>query len=137
MKGYFYFPYLPTTNFMEEILGSKFDNFYTLITDNISGYITALSFRFDDTDSPLSREFDSLEDLCNNMRNEGSGSQMQLIEMARSLAADVQMGFDRLRLPGNIITDYLLCRVEGQSDVYLKRMVIQMVGESNDILRDL
>jgi hypothetical protein len=70
------------------------------------------------------------------LRIEGSGYQKQIMKFIRSLEAIVQIGFKNQKLLANAIVYWLWSRVEGQYSRYLNMMVIQMISESKDILKD-
>jgi hypothetical protein len=65
------------------------------------------------------------------------GKSFEIMEAIRQISTNIQDGFRGLQIPANVITDSLLTRVEGQYQVYSKRMTIQMAAESNDIFKSL
>jgi hypothetical protein len=60
-----------------------------------------------------------------------------MMKVVKQISINLQDGFINLQIPANVITDSFLTRVEGQYQVYFKRMTIQMAAESNDLFKTL
>jgi hypothetical protein len=101
-----------------------FNDSITSITDNFTNHLQQLNFE---------AKFGHLEEIQINKSN----LNIQVMNMIGALSKNVQNGFGSLEILGNIMTDFLLNRVETQYEMELKRMEIQLAAESNDIFKGL
>jgi hypothetical protein len=93
------------------------------------------NFQFDLINSLIANGFNSIL-ITNKVTDERNYNlNFGLMEAIRPISMNIQDGFRSLQIPANIITDSLLTRVEGQYQVYLKRMTIQLAAENNDIFK--
>jgi hypothetical protein len=95
------------------------------------------NFQFDLISSLITNGFNDVSSTNKVMYERNYNLNLGLIEAIRQISANLQDGFRSLQIPANVITDSLLTRVEGQYQIYLKRMTIQMATESNDICKAL
>jgi hypothetical protein len=108
----------------------------TIFTKSIIDFKTTTNLELANTNKLLTDGFSSLASLSNILSN-GSGTQLQIIEENKSLAAAVSSGFLNIKLPCNLITDSLLRPAEKQYSTYLDHMTSQMAAESNNIFQDI
>jgi hypothetical protein len=105
-----------------KFVASKFDEHYSLI-NNL--HIEDCN-QFSNTNSLITKGFDVLSGLRNKLMDLDHSQNFEMMEAMNHISINLQDGFRSLQIPANVITDALLTRVEGQYQVYLKRMTIQM-----------
>jgi hypothetical protein len=122
------------------------ENFFSIMvkTEDIKKEFDAQRSFIDNFLDENNLQFDLISSLITNGFNDilntykiAEGRSFEIMEAIRQISTNIQDGLRVLQILANIITDSLLTRVEGQYQVYFKRMTLQMAAESNDIFKSL